>query len=283
LSIFIHNILNRSILPTDTAVREWLKPSSATGSPLSLVGMPWEIYRAPDLTPNHPHTIDLYGKGGAAYGYHNQMAVIDELGVGVVVMTAGSANAANIIYDAVLTALVPALDEVARLEAKERFVGTYDNVGSGSGVPFNVTVGLDNDSMVLAGVHRNGTDMLASYLELWGATVGRFLEILPTLARIFPVDVITEDTISRGDGTENAVLRQDWRIEWEMGFAGSTDLPGAGPEGLSSRNCLGWSLTDWLYYGNEALDRIVFVTDKVGGEILGVEVPFLRSGLLKKT
>ena len=42
---------------------------------------------------------------------------------------------------------------------------------------------------------------------------------------------------------------------------------------------MGWQTADWLYYGGEAVDRLVFVKDAATGEVLSVDVPFLRAKL----
>jgi hypothetical protein len=62
-----------------------------------------------------------------------------------------------------------------------------------------------------------------------------------------------------------------------MSFTGQTGLPGAD---VSSRNCLFRTFVDWTYYGSEPLNRRLFVLDPAAREILGVEIPFLRSGVL---
>ncbi|KAF2966856.1 hypothetical protein GQX73_g6722 [Xylaria multiplex] len=286
LSIFVHGILSRTIFDSDTAVREWLKPTSSTGSLHSLVGTPWEIYRTGELTPDHPHVVDIYAKGGAAYGYQAQMAVLDEYGAGIVLLTAGSALATPPLYDAILTTLVPALDEIAREQAMDRgYTGLFvdcppspsSNEANGS-ISFNVTVVQDQDSLVLLGIERNGTDILASLREIWSVTIGGFLAVTPSKARIFPIDIRNEDLISVPDGTRQKVVREDWRVEWELALSGDTDLPGAG---LSAKNCLAWTLTDWMYYGSEPIDRIVFVLDAESGDVIGLEIPYLRSGVLQ--
>ncbi|KAI1370440.1 beta-lactamase/transpeptidase-like protein [Hypoxylon crocopeplum] len=279
LSIFFHGILDRSIFDTETQVLEWLKPSASTGSPHSLVGTPWEIYRVQNLTPAHPHTVDLYGKAGSAYGYQSQTAVIDEYGIAVLLLTAGSAKAAPFIYDAILATLVPAVDQIARDQANQ-YTGTFINSAAADhGVSFNITVAQDDDSMILQGVERNGSDILAAIREIWSVTVGAFLDLVPSTPRIYPVDIRNTGTWAYGNGSEKAVIREDWRIDWDVSFNGETDLPGSG---LSRENCLSWTLTDWIYYGSEALDRVVFVLDSNTEEVLGLEIPFLRSGVLGK-
>ncbi|KAI3320972.1 beta-lactamase/transpeptidase-like protein [Xylariaceae sp. AK1471] len=298
LSIFLHGILNRTLFDgSETAIREWLKPASSTGSLNTLVGTPWEIYRTEDITPDHLHVVDIYAKGGAAYGYQAQVAVIDELGVASVLLTAGSVLAAGHIYDAVLATIVPALDRSAREQVVERgytgmFVDHSDNSSGassleteegGGGFAFKVTIVQDEDSLVLQGIERNGSDIMAAFLEVWSVTVGAFFASTPVKPRIFPIDVRNEDldlvsALEMSDGEKKKVIREDWRIDWELASSSDTDLPG---KGLSAKNCLTWTLTDWMYYGSEPLDRIVFVLDAESGVVVGLEIPYLRSGVLQ--
>lgn len=262
-------------MDTETEVLEWLKPSSTTGSLHSLVGMPWEIFRTQDLTPDHPHTVDIYAKAGAAYGYQSHMAVIDEYGIAVVVLTAGSLEAANVIYDTVLSALVPIIDQLARDQAVQ-YTGTFTG---GTDTVSSVSVMQDQQSLVLAGLERNGTDILESLRNILSVAIGSFSDLVPSQARIYPVGIETTSEASKVTKRTKTVILQDWRIDWGFDFEPASELPGAG---LSSKNCLAWILTDWIHYGSEPLDRMVFVLDSADRHVVGVEVPFLRTGLLLK-
>ncbi|KAG6365958.1 hypothetical protein INS49_000134 [Diaporthe citri] len=140
LSTFFHAILSRNatLLPP-TAINSWLKPRSPASSSHSSVGAPWEIF-TPDagtLTPDHPHTVHIYAKNGAAYGYNAQVALVDDYGVAVVVLTAGEPQAYRFVYDATLSSIVRAVDEAARVEADERgYTGSFEGPCSGvSGTP----------------------------------------------------------------------------------------------------------------------------------------------------
>ena len=117
ISALVHSILRKEALSTEAEVRNWLKPRSFTSSPYSLVGRPWEIFRTANLTPEHPHTIDIYGKNGGANGYISQMVVVDQYGVGIVVLNAGSYSSASILYEAMLSTFLPAVEEEARAQA----------------------------------------------------------------------------------------------------------------------------------------------------------------------
>jgi hypothetical protein len=275
LTAFFHGILDRSVMPTETEVLGWLKPSSSTGSSYNLVGMPWEINREQNLTPNHPHTIDLYGKGGGAAGYRSQATVIDEYGIAVVLLTAGSFKAAHFIHNAVLKTLIPVVDEIAREQAAAAFTGTYAGSQGESGDRINVTIAQDQNSLLLEQLDRNGKDMLASYRELFVKNVGETLDLLPTVARIYPADLARAET----DGRNSSVVREEWRLEWELVGNDDTALPGAD---LGKNDCWNWVTGDWVYYASQSMDRIILVKDASTGKVLGVELPVLRSGLLRK-
>ncbi|KAH7014236.1 uncharacterized protein B0I36DRAFT_338453 [Microdochium trichocladiopsis] len=325
LAVFFSTILSPSAqLSSNTtrawSARSWLHdPSILTGSPFSAVGSPWEIYRAQNLVPRHPHTVDIYGKGGSANGYQAQVAVLDEYGVAIILLTAGGGGGAcQNIYDAVLKTLVPVIDEIAREQAADNYVASfsssYPNESESSGavqrqrqrhdeqevcvgmVDFNATVIQDEHSLILESVWRNGTDMLAAYIKLWSVTMGMYVPAVPKMARLFPTDVRAEsvlnDTAYRGQGGSSSssngdveVIVEDWRIDWSLEAAGTrSDMPGTGmgPDGASKDNCLGWTWVDWMYYGNEPMDRVVFIREKATGKVLGMEVPYLRSGMLYK-
>lgn len=291
LSTFFHAILSRNtslLLPT--TINAWLQPRSATGSSRASVGTPWEIF-TPDagtLTPDHPHTVPIYAKNGAAYGYNAQVGVVDDYGIGVVVLTAGEARAYGPIYDATLSTVVGAVDEAARAEAGERgYTGSFEgpcmdnDTGAVDQACFNVTVQQDIDSLKLTVIERNGSDMLATVREIWAVTVGQFLPGpgLDGDFRIFPVDVSEMATTDDGKN----VIREDWRIWWPIEPAANnseSDLPGVGFS--AQQDCLVWTTADWLYYGNEALDRIVFIREADSGMVVGLEMPYLRTRILSR-
>ncbi|KAF6834601.1 beta-lactamase family protein [Colletotrichum plurivorum] len=272
LSALAHGILSRSILsPTET--RQWLKPQSFAGSPYSFVGLPWEIYRPPNLISEHPHTVTIYAKSGGAYGYRSQLAILDEYGIAIVVISAGDMTAVPYIYDAVLATFIPAVDAVSRQQA-ENLTGTFTSrpAPEDDGPCLNVTITQDADSLVLSSASRNGSDILSALAQIWNLTVGSQLTPISPIFRIFP----TEDTVQASlDGVP--VVRESWRLWLSPVYGNGSDLPG---KGLGSHDCISWTLNDWIHYGTEPVDRLVFVRDSRTMELLGVELPFLRSGLL---
>lgn len=95
--------------------------------------------------------------------------------------------------------------------------------------------------------------------------------------RLYPTGI---ETAVEG---EHDIVLQDWRIHFDAvpsGNAAISDLPGQGK--LSSKLCTPWQMAAWLYYGGEALDRVVFKVNRTSGDIQGVDIPFLRSRILGK-
>jgi len=291
MTALVYSILNRTALNTPTAVRQWLQPRTFAGSQYSMVGTPWEIMRPPPelLFPSkegkfnssnsgREHSVSIYTKDGAAYGYNSRIAVIDEYGVGVVIMTAGGPNIAGTVLSAVLQTVVEAADTAAKEETRKNgyavsFVGnTTDETDS---VPANVTTTLDGSSIRIESMYRNGTDMLDAIREVWLVTMGPLMGPLAEKGywRLYPAEITTE---SEFNGKK--VVREDWRL-WLDYELPKTELPGSE---LSDHNCMGWTLTDWIYYGGEPMDRLVFVKDAGTGEVLGVDVPWLRTGVLER-
>lgn len=278
LSVLTHGVLAGTILDTPSKVREWLKPHSLAGSQYTFVGQPWEIYRPPGLIPNHPHTVSIYGKAGGAYGYNNQMAVLDEYGVGIIILTAGDPPALPYLYDAMLSTLIPTVDAIARTQAQhytQTFLSGCSAVNTTNVADYTCTVATvtqDSDSLVLTSVFRNNQDVIAGIQQMWIVAVAPFIADMGPMFRIFP----TEDQVPI-DLNGRIIIREAWRLWPELIYPLDSDLPG---RGLGFYDCKSWTLGDWLYYGSEPVDRIVFYRDEETNDIIGMELPFLRSGFM---
>ncbi|KAF2013013.1 beta-lactamase [Aaosphaeria arxii CBS 175.79] len=274
LTRIIQSILDKTALRTATHDRQWLQPHSHTSSPSTSVGQPWEIFRSTNLTPSHHHTIDIYSKNGGAYGYTAQLAVIDHYGIGLAILTAGPADAYRILYDAMLSVILPAVEQETRLQAQ----GHAGNFTSRDGLVTLNTSMDDGPGIKLDALTRNGSDILAAMSSFYSQALPQF-GALSTDFRIFPSDP-TQEGISNATGTNVSVIREDWRINLDFlpnsAETSGSDLPG---QGAWQGFCTAWQTADWFHYGGEAVDRIVFLRDRGSGEVVGVEVPFLRAAL----
>ena len=198
------------------------------------------------------------------------MAVLDDYGLGLVVLTAGDGTALTGLYEALLGTVVPAVDSAARQQA-DKYTGTF--AADSDGVPVEARLEQDDDSVLIASLTRNGSDIVAGIQEIFNQGLGTIVGFTASKPQLFPAEIEEGATVG---GRE--VVREAWRMTWgEAHLADGGDLPG---KGATRGDCLMWTITDWLHYGREPLDRFVFVRDAESGEVLGLEVPFLRAGLL---
>jgi hypothetical protein len=234
-----------------------------------MTGMPWEILRSSKLTPDHPHTVTIYGKSGGAQNYRSQLDFVDEYGFAVVLLTAGPMKAAPILRDAMLATFVAAADAVSREQA-EKYEQKFRHKGGKGQVPAEASLKQDKDSMVLASLRRNNTDILAGLAKIWTFSLGDFLPTVGPKIRVFPSGLRETTTL---DG--KPVTKEVWHLWPDIGSDFKTDLPG---NMIEDMNCVGWTIQDWVHYGGEPLDRVVVYVGE-DGDVEGFEVPFLRSGV----
>ncbi|KAL4967988.1 serine hydrolase domain-containing protein [Aspergillus stella-maris] len=315
ISKLLSATLNKGILNTSANVRHWLKPRSTTSSLNTLVGRPWEILRTTDLLPpKHAHTIDIYGKSGGAMGYMAQIAAIDQYGVGLAVLTAGPVDSASILYRAVLSTFLPAIEEETRAQSR-RYAGTWtshlnytaisrgetNNGTSKVEETTRLTLTLDNGpGLKLTSLTHGNASIISAIRTIWAA---EFLPlgfgVLPDEDfRIYPTEIetpvpgsevpvilaqsprYTYDSNSNNSNEENIkLIRQEWRVNLDIApiDSSTSDLPG---QDKATQYCGSWQMVDWMTYGGIGLDKVVFVLVQGRRDVLGVEVPALRGGML---
>lgn len=243
-----------------------------------------------------------------------QIAVIDQYGAGIAVLTAGPVDALNILYRAVLGTFFPAIEEETRRQAL-RFTGTWTSnlsnnstsistnkprMGTKSHSPksspntqqIKLTLDLDDGpGLKLTSFTRGNQSMITAIKSIWEA---EFLPlgfgVLSDDFRIYPTDL--EHAVPASEARNllpcgnvdcgNQIIRQEWRINLDvipLGSSAMSDLPG---QTIATQYCGSWQMVDWMTYGGIGLDKIVFVVEKGSGDVLGVEVPALRGGLLTR-
>ncbi|KAK2751411.1 hypothetical protein FQN55_000685 [Onygenales sp. PD_40] len=294
-----NSILDKTALETLDLVRKWLKPKSMSSSPSTLIGDPWEIQRTTNLTPDHPHTIDLYAKSGGANGYVSQLSIVDQYGVGFVTLAAGPPGSVSILNDALIGGLMPAIEQETRDQA-QKYLGNFtsgaktssDSSKNQADAPITLSLSMDEKSgLKLDALTRNGS-------SITDGITGIFSQILPMMGilstdfRLYPSEYEVPVPRSDKDMYTNLpydseysknLIREHWRINFDIVPQDNkqmSDLPG---QGALVDLCSSWQTTDWLTYGGEGMDKIVFVLEEGSREVVGVEVPFLRSGRLAKS
>lgn len=174
--------------------------------------------------------------------------------------------------------VIPAVDAAAREQAKILYAGHFESQS------VEATTEIDVESLKLTRLIRDGKDILRGLEDVWVSTAGQFLpaEMLNLTGtwRLYPAEVVRERDLKT---QKSAIFEEDWRLAWGVRITENgnpkSDLPGGG---ISAGDCLLWVLADWLYYGHESVDRLVFAKDGRTGHVLGLEVPFLRSGLMER-
>jgi len=181
-----------------------------------------------------------------------------------------------LLVDATLSTLIPAIDAAARSQASAAYSGTYTKGND------TARISMDGANLRLNELKHGDKDILFALQEMWKYSLGALVpaEMANTtgIYRLFPGEIYRESVMDGG----RKVVEEDWRFEWDFSEAlGSkeSELPG---RGASAAECKGWKVVDWLYYGGQSVDRVVFVRDAVTGEVVGFEAPFLRSGVLGK-
>ncbi|KAL3461088.1 beta-lactamase/transpeptidase-like protein [Aspergillus heterothallicus] len=230
LSIFLSSILNYGILPTPADVRKWFKPVSTTSSLNTLVGRLWEILREADLLPpKHAHTI----------------AVIDQYGVGLSILTAGPVDAMDIMYRAVLSTWTSNPHDITQENEK-----------------IGVTLDLDDGtSLKLSSLTRGNASVIEAIQTIWTAEyLALGFGILPDEFHVYPTGLeipipaseaqglLTEghrhnshhsscycndddnnNNNNHGENGDFQFVRQEWRINLDiipLGGSLMSDLPG---------------------------------------------------------
>lgn len=267
---------------SSSSVTAWLKPSTYAGGSANAVGMPWEIYRSSALTPKNPHPVTLYSKDGAALLYRSSMTLADEYGLGTLTLTAGPMDVMPLLSAALIETFVPAVDEATREAAEANYARTFVSPSRGGSDNSSISASfiLDKDSLVFESLVRDGKDVLTGMDEIFNVIMGQFSSPMTAPYRLFPSPELDQPVTTSlpGYSSNKTVTAEKWTL-WPTltDPKPESDLPGAG---FGTDNCMGWTIGDWVHYGGEPLDRLVFYKDEEG-QVVGFEVPFLRSGVLR--
>ncbi|CAH0035146.1 unnamed protein product [Clonostachys rhizophaga] len=246
ISKFLRAIMANALV-SSLQTRQWLKPSIFAGSFSTAVGMPWEIFRLSNLTPDN-RPIDLYTKSGGIFGYETNMVLIPEFNVGISVLAAGDDAGDGLmgLLDIVIPATVSSLDQLARQQAKETYAGNYQSA-NGTDAILSLDVD-DGPGLKITQWTNRGKSMLEFLASREGTNV------MDLDARLYPV----------GEG-------QRWRLALER-------TERVNPSVFSDA-CITWLRVDQMRYAKQPVDEFTF--DIKGGAIIGLKNSGLRAKLVK--
>ncbi|RBQ72515.1 hypothetical protein FVER14953_01795 [Fusarium verticillioides] len=223
------SILTYELL-SPSATRRWMKPVSFTADPQVAVGAPWEIARIPSTN----RTSWMYTKGGQLGMYSSLMALLPDWGVGITVLAAGTdaPGVVGMIPGAIVSKLVPALEQAAKRQARRSYSGRYGNERNG------MTVAVQ-DRLPGLGVtswHLDGRDMFDSIrLMVSESSTGSGNVSM----RLYPTGLQTQ--------TDGKARLESWRAVYEIIDASSP----------SSSYCASWFSVDSVTYGGVSIDEFV--------------------------
>ncbi|CAI7666267.1 unnamed protein product [Penicillium discolor] len=240
-----------SALVDPAMTRRWMKPVAHTSSLQHSVGAPWEIYTF--LTPRR---VDLYTKAGDIGLYSSTVALSPDHNTGFTVLVAGENSHAmtSTIAEMVADIMLPALDEVAKDQALERFGGTYALTSSSSNSSITITAD-DGPGLVVSAWTSNSVDMIESLMTLQGVTDRSAISI-----RLQPSGLETPGRISFLAVIYSLDVSED-----------------AGP---IVGSCLSWMLLDSMVYGNVGIPEFEFAIDH-DGDATSLSLRALRVTLAK--
>ncbi|KAF4771210.1 hypothetical protein HAV15_012570 [Penicillium sp. str.  len=240
-----------SALVDPAVTRRWMKPVAHTSSLQHSVGAPWEIYTF--LTPRR---VDLYTKAGDIGLYSSTVALSPDHNTGFTVLVAGENSHAmtSTIAEMMADIMLPALDEVAKDQALERFGGTYALTSGSSNSSITITAD-DGPGLVVSAWTSNSVDMIKSLMTLQGVTDRSAIGI-----RLQPSGLETPGRISFLAVIYSLDVSED-----------------AGP---IVGSCLSWMLLDSMVYGNVGLPEFEFAIDH-DGDATSLSLRALRVTLAK--
>lgn len=258
MSIIGQSILRSKILSSTTTNR-WLKPHSYTSNPLNSVGVPFDIY-APSLTEaGGAPIIPLYTKLGSHGLYSPYFGLDPDHGLGFVILTADTDEAADLnAYADLISDLIAAMERTAAEQATINYSGNYTSKDGAAWLVLDVD-GLSGLSVLSWTANNGSMDVKGAYAELNGIPPAT-LDL-----RLYPTN-LQEDS---GSGKKLAfrAVAQDT----------------AAPVDAGTPTCVTWETSiDVLVYNGIALDEFVFQLDAEGGATV-VDIPALGMPLSKNS
>ncbi|RPA84519.1 beta-lactamase/transpeptidase-like protein [Ascobolus immersus RN42] len=271
---FMQSLLSHEILDK-TTYQTFLKPRTMIGgSKSSLVGNPWEIVRGNILKKTPKRITDVYAKDGGVIGYTSRVGIIEDYGIGFIVMSAaasGGEKLVNALSEAVIGSFIDVVEDETKKEAKKNgYVGDFGNGDGKKGVSLRVEEGSEG-GLVVTGFTDGKANMLdATVAYSKGGKSGSDFEF-----RLFPSGIVSKDPKTGEELEEWRLLSQPKSKKVDNGRKGKGGfkLPSSGVyDGYEE--CVTWATQDNVSYGGEGLERVIFT--KKDGKVVKVELPAYR-------
>ena len=239
-----------------------MKPVTATSSSGLLIGQPWEIFRASNITSDG-RLIDLYTKTGDLINYHSQLVLIPDYDLVLTLLVAGpsgptegSQTTMTLMMSRILQTLLPAIEQAGKTETAAAYAGTYTDPRTNSTLTLALAddgPGIEIARYVIRGVDVPRTDPGSTLPPATPPVLDP-----PMRYRLYPASTASAggQTSWRAVGTRNTpaqVQQQDGLFVWGM------------------NSCITWAMTDRSTFEFGARDHFVFGGVDEAGKVKAVE------------
>lgn len=254
----------RSSILTESTTNRWLRPFSYTSNPRNGVGMPFDIFDPSLSDEGHAPILPIFTKLGPQGLYSPYFGLNPDHGVGFVILSADTEQAAdlNAYADLVFSQLVPAVEQAAAEQAALNYAGNYTSDDGAARMVLDVD-GLSGISVLnwtASSSDGAQVDVNGAYAELYGIPA----ETLDL--RLYPTNLKGDKAATSGG--KSLTFR-----------AVAQDI--AAPVDGGTPTCITWeTVVDVMVYNGLALDEFVFQLD-ADGAALSVGIPALDMVLRK--
>ncbi|EHA49675.1 beta-lactamase [Pyricularia oryzae 70-15] len=266
---------NKLLSPAKT--RKWLKPWATTASSGTMVGAPWEIYLARNVTSDQ-RTVEVYTKNGGLLTYSSYVVLVPDYDLVFTILATGPTAelpylGTQVILSTLVQALMPALEASSRDEAAPRYAGVYRDEATNSTVSIALAADDLGPGLNLTGWVVRGKDVMAAFVEPLDLTPPPAdvppppPQLLTATARLYPTNLKNEKRESWkgviGVGSAEQLAQLDALLAWEQGSCGT------------------WGSIDRPAYQMRAVDQFIFGLGEDGAAV-SVELPSFKVTLKKE-
>ncbi|KAK3675215.1 hypothetical protein LTR78_004724 [Recurvomyces mirabilis] len=160
---------------------DWFEPVAYSAGSHSLIGMPWEIFRATTVLPQTNRPVTFITKGGGLTGYYSYVVLISQYDLAITMLSAGSLGSFNSLLDAITTTLVRGAEDLAQRDLAVTYTGTYNDANLNSSITLAQSSAR---SLYISAWTSNDTDVLAQSYKLvsalGGVPGGIYYQVVPT-------------------------------------------------------------------------------------------------------
>ncbi|KAL2193853.1 beta-lactamase/transpeptidase-like protein [Corynascus similis CBS 632.67] len=275
-------ILQHKLL-SPVRTRKWMKPVTSTSSTGILIGQPWEILQAENVTSDG-RMIELYTKRGEIVSYYSTFALIPDYDLVITILVAGPGTpgevtgaSMDLMMSQVVKTLLPAVEKAGKAEAKAAYAGTYVDERTNSTITLFLDDKDDGDNdgpgfsisrYVIRGVDVPITDPGSTILP---ASVPPVLDP-PMRYRLYPASTTTMTRTSDRGMEQGLQQRQlaSWRAVGTRSRGADEVAARDAQFAWPMNSCVTWATMDRVTFGFGARDHFVFDLED-GGRAMAVE------------